>query len=43
MCLAIPGQIVDWSDRDPHLAVVEVSRVRRTVNVGLLEGETTVW
>ena len=39
MCLAIPGQIVDWSASDPHLAVVEVSKVRRTVNVGLLEGE----
>jgi hydrogenase expression/formation protein HypC len=39
MCLAIPGQIVEWSADDPHLAVVEVSRVRRKVNVGLLEGE----
>jgi hydrogenase expression/formation protein HypC len=39
MCLAIPGQIVRLSDTDPHLAVVEVSRVRRTINVGLLEGE----
>ena len=39
MCLAIPGQIVEWSADDPHLAVVEVSRVRRRVNVGLLEGE----
>jgi hydrogenase expression/formation protein HypC len=40
MCLAIPGQIVDWSADDPHFAVVEVSKVRRTVNVGLLEGES---
>jgi len=39
MCLAIRGQIVEWSADDPHLAVVEVSRVRRKVNVGLLEGE----
>jgi hydrogenase expression/formation protein HypC len=39
MCLAIPGQIVEWSADDPHLAIVEVSRVRRKVNVGLLEGE----
>jgi len=42
MCLAIPGQIVDWSADDPHLAVVEVSKVRRMVNVGLLDEEPLV-
>ncbi len=39
MCLAIPGQIVSLGP-EPHLAVVEVSRVRRKVNVDLLMGET---
>ena len=35
MCLAIPGQIVSLAP-EGHLAVVEVSRVRRTINVDLL-------
>jgi hydrogenase expression/formation protein HypC len=35
MCLAIPGQIVEYVDPDLHLAKVEVAGVRRTVNVGL--------
>jgi hydrogenase expression/formation protein HypC len=39
VCLAIPGQIVELSADEPHLAVVEVSKVRRKINVGLLEGE----
>ena len=39
MCLAIPGQIVSLGP-EPHLAVVEVSRVRRKVNVDLLRGES---
>ena len=36
MCLAIPGQIVDI-EPDAHLATVEVSKVRRAINVDLLE------
>jgi len=36
MCLAIPGQIVDVQPGD-HLATVEVSKVRRTINIDLLE------
>lgn len=36
MCLAIPGQIVEIGE-DPHFARVEVSGVRRTVNVALLD------
>jgi len=32
MCLAIPGQIVELV-AGGHLAAVEVSRVRRTINV----------
>ena len=38
MCLAIPGQIVDMG-AGPSLAVVEVSKVRRKINVDLLKGE----
>jgi hydrogenase expression/formation protein HypC len=36
MCLAIPGQIVDLHPGG-HLATVEVSKVRRTINIDLLE------
>jgi hydrogenase expression/formation protein HypC len=39
VCLAIPGQVIEFSPEQPHLAVVEVSKVRRKVNVGLLEDE----
>ena len=36
MCLAIPGQIVDLQPGG-HFATVEVSKVRRTINIDLLE------
>jgi hydrogenase expression/formation protein HypC len=36
MCLAIPGQIVEWVDRDLNIAKAQVANVRRNVNVGLL-------
>ena len=36
MCLAIPGQIVELGPGS-HLATVEVSKVRRTINVDLLD------
>jgi hydrogenase expression/formation protein HypC len=39
MCLAIPGRIVDFADADRHLALVDVSGVRRKVNVDLLQDE----
>ena len=39
MCLAIPGQVIEISTDHPHFATVEVSKVRRSVNVGLLEEE----
>lgn len=43
MCLGIPGQIVEWVDRDHNIAKAEVSNVRRAVNVGLLaEGPDAV-
>jgi hydrogenase expression/formation protein HypC len=36
VCLAIPGQVVEVLPGG-HLAVVEVSKVRRTINIDLLE------
>jgi hydrogenase expression/formation protein HypC len=39
VCLAIPGQIVERSPDHPDLATVEVSRVRRVINVALLADE----
>ena len=37
MCLAIPGQLIEFVDEPNRLATVEVAGVRRTVNVGLLD------
>ena len=37
MCLAIPGQILEFVDESNRLAKVDVAGVRRTVNVGLLD------
>jgi hydrogenase expression/formation protein HypC len=39
MCLAIPAMIVAMG-AEPHLATVEVSSVRRTVNIDLLKEES---
>jgi hydrogenase expression/formation protein HypC len=39
MCLGIPGQVVELLDSHEHLAKAEVSGVRRTINIGLLEDE----
>jgi hydrogenase expression/formation protein HypC len=36
MCLGIPGQIVEFIDEQHHIAKVDVSGVRRNINVGLL-------
>lgn len=36
MCLAIPGKIVSLVLDQPHLGVVEVTGVRRRVDLGLL-------
>ena len=39
MCLGIPGEVVElYSDRG-DLAMVDVSGVRRAINIGLLEDE----
>ncbi|GAA0360348.1 HypC/HybG/HupF family hydrogenase formation chaperone [Microbispora corallina] len=40
MCLGIPGEIVEILPGHTDLAKVDVSGVRRAVNVGLLDGET---
>jgi hydrogenase expression/formation protein HypC len=39
MCLAIPGQITEIVDERNRLAGIEVAGVRRTINIGLLDGE----
>ena len=39
MCLAIPGQIIEWVDPDNQIAKVDVVGVRRNVNVSLIAGE----
>ena len=38
MCLAIPGRIVELITDPAHLAMVEVTGVRRRVDLGLLAG-----
>lgn len=42
MCLAIPGKIVDLSPDQPHLGTVEVTGVRRKVDLGLLSEDMPV-
>ena len=39
MCLGIPGEIVEILPDRPDLARVDVSGVRRVINVGLLADE----
>ena len=39
MCLAIPGRIVELITDPVHLAMVDVSGVRRRVDLGLLEDD----
>ena len=36
MCLGIPGQVVELTDPQQHIAKVDVSGVRRAVSVRLL-------
>ncbi len=42
MCLAIPGQVIDFSEEQPLIARVDVGGIRRNVNVGLFENEEAV-
>ena len=39
MCLGIPGEVIEFLPDQPDLARVEVSGVRRVINVGLLADE----
>jgi hydrogenase expression/formation protein HypC len=39
MCLAIPGRIVEIVDEDLQLAKVEISGVRRNINISLVHSE----
>lgn len=39
MCLAIPGRIEEILDEDLQLAKANVSGVRRTINIGLVNDE----
>jgi len=39
MCLAIPGQVIEMLPEHPHLALVDVSGVRRRVNIMMLADE----
>lgn len=36
MCLGIPGKVVSFEDETRHVAKVDVSGVKRNVNVGLV-------
>ena len=39
MCLGIPGEVIEVLAERPDLAKVDVSGVRRAINIGLLENE----
>lgn len=39
MCLGIPGEVIELLPDRPDLAKVNVSGVRRAINIGLLENE----
>jgi hydrogenase expression/formation protein HypC len=41
MCLAIPGKIVEIVDIDNSIAKVDVGGVRRSVNIGMLDADST--
>jgi hydrogenase expression/formation protein HypC len=43
MCLAIPGEIVEFIDDNDQLVLVDVVGVKRKINIGLMEpGEVAV-
>jgi hydrogenase expression/formation protein HypC len=42
MCLGIPGEVVELHPEQPDLAKVDVSGVRRLVNIGLLRDDPPV-
>jgi hydrogenase expression/formation protein HypC len=42
MCLGIPGEVIEILTDRTDLAKVDVSGVRRAINIGLLENEALV-
>jgi len=40
MCLGIPGKIVEITDRDRFLAMVDIGGVKRQVNIACIVDET---
>ena len=42
MCLGIPGEVIELHPEQPDLAKVDVSGVRRLVNIGLLADDPPV-
>jgi hydrogenase expression/formation protein HypC len=42
MCLGIPGVVVEIRTDQPDLAMVDVSGVKRAINIGLLADEQIV-
>jgi hydrogenase expression/formation protein HypC len=42
MCLGIPGEVIELHPEQPDLAKVDVSGVRRLVNIGLLSDDPPV-
>jgi hydrogenase expression/formation protein HypC len=42
MCLGIPGEVIEVLQEQPDLAKVDVSGVRRLINVGLLSDDPPV-
>ena len=42
MCLGIPGEVVELDPAHPDLAKVDVSGVRRLINIGLLTADPPV-
>jgi hydrogenase expression/formation protein HypC len=39
MCLGIPGRVIEIVDDTNHIAKVDVSGVKRSINVGLVRSE----
>ncbi len=42
MCLGIPGQVIELMSEHPDLARVDVSGVKRAINIGLLTDDPPV-
>ena len=42
MCLGIPGEVIELHPEQPDLAKVDVSGVRRLINIGLLTDDPPV-